>query len=348
MTLSTRARKVAVLGATGMVGQRFVTLLDGHPWFKVTALVASERSAGKTYADAAPWVLGDPMPAWARGMEVKLPTDDLDVDLCFSAIPAKTAGPIESDLAKKGHKVFTNARDHRWDPHVPLLVPEVNPDHLALVARQGTDGFIVTNGNCSTIVMVMTLKPLADAFGVRRVNVTTFQAVSGAGYPGVSSLDILGNVVPHIGGEEEKVEREPLKMLGRLTDAGVEPATLSVSATCVRVPVEESHSEDVRVELARAASPDEVADAMRAWRARPQELKLPSAPELPLAIADGDNRPQPKKDWRTGRGMTVTVGRIRRDPHMSVKYFLTGSNTVRGAAGSNVLGAELAVAERFA
>ena len=344
----TKTLKVAVLGATGMVGQRFMTLLDGHPGFRVTELVASERSAGKTYGEAAHWVLHDPLPRWARDTVVKLPTDDLDVDLCFSAIPAKTAGPVETELAKKGHRVFTNARDHRWDADVPLLVPEVNPDHLALVRRQQHgDGFIVTNGNCSTIVLVMTLKPLADAFGIRRVNVTTFQAVSGAGYPGVPSIDIMGNVVPYIGGEEEKMEREPLKMLGALDATGVQPADLSVSATCVRVPVEEGHSEDVRVLLGRDATPEEVAEVMRAWRARPQHLKLPSAPEAPLLVADEANRPQPKKDWKSGRGMSVTVGRIRKDPHMTVKYFASGSNTVRGAAGSNVLGAELAMAEGY-
>ncbi|MHB8603951.1 MAG: aspartate-semialdehyde dehydrogenase, partial [Thermoplasmatota archaeon] len=293
------------------------------------------------------WVLADPMPAAVRDKQVKLVDDDLDADLCFSAIPAGTAGPAESALVKRGYKVFSNARDHRWDENVPLLVPEVNPDHLALVKKQGKDGFIVANGNCSTIVMVMTLKPLADAFGLKRVNVTTFQAVSGAGYPGVPSLDILGNVVPFIGGEEEKLEREPLKMLGALTKSGVEPAKFTVSATCVRVPVEESHSEDVRVELARKATPAKVAEVLASWRARPQELKLPSAPEAPIVLADAPNRPQPKKDWSRGRGMTVTVGRIREDPHMSVKYFLTGSNTVRGAAGSNILGAELARAEGY-
>lgn len=343
----TRTLKVAVLGATGMVGQRFMALLDGHPHFRVTELVASERSAGRTYGESAHWIIPDAIPQWAADKVVRLPTDDLDADLCFSAIPAKTAGPIESDLAKRGFKVFTNARDHRWDADVPLLVPEINPDHLALVKRQGTDGYIVTNGNCSTIVMAMTLKPLADAFGIRRVNVTTFQAVSGAGYPGVPSLDILGNVVPYIGGEEEKLEREPLKMLGTLGSAGVTNADFTVSATCVRVPVEESHSEDVRVELKRQASPEEVASVMREWRAAPQRLKLPSAPESPLVVTSEANRPQPKRDWKTGRGMTVTVGRIRRDPHMTVKYFLTGSNTVRGAAGSNVLGAELAMAEGY-
>ncbi|MHB8585109.1 MAG: aspartate-semialdehyde dehydrogenase [Thermoplasmatota archaeon] len=336
--------KVAVLGATGMVGQRFVTLLQGHPWFRISELVASERSAGKTYGEAAQWVLNEPIPESVKDARVKLVGDELDCDLCFSAIPAGKAGPIEADLAKRGYKVFSNARDHRWDADVPLLVPEINPDHVALVDRQKAaygDGMIVTNGNCSTIVLVMTLKPLMDAFGVKRVNVTTFQAISGAGYPGVPSLDILGNVVPFISGEEEKVEREPLKMLGTLTNGVIVPPGFTVSATCVRVPVEEAHSADVRVELSRTARPEEVADVMRAWRGEPQKRKLPSAPAAPLLVSTETNRPQPRKDWRAGNGMAVTVGRIRPDPHATVKFFASGSNTVRGAAGSNILGAEL-------
>lgn len=339
--------KAAVLGATGMVGQRFMTLLADHPWFKVTDLVASERSAGKTYAEAAHWVVEDPIPQRFRDVVVKTPEDDLDADVCFSAIPAGTAGPIESALAKRGYKVFTNARDHRWGENVPLLVPEVNPDHAAMVKRQGTDGFIVTNGNCSTIVLVMTLKPLVDAFGVKRVFVSTYQAVSGAGYPGVPSLDILNNVMPHVQSEEDKMESEPLKMLGKLGPSGVAKADLKISAHCARVPVIESHTETAAVDLARPASPDDVARVLADWRARPQELKLPSAPKQPVHVTRDPTRPQPRKDWGTERGMAVTVGRIRPDPLFTVKYFLTGSNTVRGAAGSNVLGAELLAAEGY-
>ncbi|HWG91166.1 MAG TPA: aspartate-semialdehyde dehydrogenase [Candidatus Thermoplasmatota archaeon] len=340
-------RKVAILGATGMVGQRFLSLLQNHPWFEVTALVASERSAGKTYGEAARWVLNEPMPDKYRDMPVVLSDAALDADLCFSAIPGDLAGPVESELAKKGYKIFSNAKAHRWDRDVPLLVPEVNPDHAHLVKRQnhGSGGYIVTNGNCSTIVMVMTLKPLVDAFGVKRVFVSTYQAVSGAGYPGVPSIDILGNVIPYIGSEEEKIEREPLKMLGTLGPDGVAPADLRVSATAVRVPVEEGHSMAVSVELGRAATPEEVARTMREWRSRPQHLKLPSAPERPLEVLSETNRPQPRKDWRRGNGMSVNVGRIRPDPLFTVKYFASGSNTVRGAAGSNILGAELLLAE---
>lgn len=333
---------VAILGATGMVGQRFLALLDGHPTFRVKELVASERSAGKPYGEAAHWVLDDDMPDWAKRMTVRTTADDLDADVCFSAVPGDLAGPIEVDLAKRGYKVFSNAKAHRWDRDVPLLVPEINPDHATLVKKQSYgDGYIVTNGNCSTIVMVMTLKPLVDAFGVRKVSVTTFQAVSGAGYPGVPSIDILNNVIPYIGGEEGKMEKEPLKMLGTLGPEGIRDADLKISATCVRVPVQEAHSMAVHVELARDATPEQVADAMSAFRGKPQDLKLPSAPEHPLVVRTEENRPQPRRDWRQGRGMSVSVGRIRRDPLFSVKYFASGSNTVRGAAGSNVLGAEL-------
>lgn len=339
--------KAAVLGATGMVGQRFMTLLAGHPWFKVTDLVASERSAGKTYAEAAHWVVDEPIPNEFRDREVKTVDADLDADVCFSAIPAGTAGAIETALAKRGQKVFTNARDHRWDPTVPLLMPEINADHAALVRRQGTDGFIVANGNCSSIVLAMTLKPLADEFELKKVFVSTYQAISGAGYPGVPSLDILGNVIPHLQSEEDKMETEPLKMLGRLAGGAVEPAAFKISAACARVPVIESHTETVSVELGQDASPVEVARAFADFRGRPQELKLPSAPERPIVVTDDPARPQPRKDWSTGRGMSVVVGRIRKDPLLTVKYFLTGSNTVRGAAGSNVLGAELLAAEGY-
>lgn len=341
-----RTVKVGILGATGMVGQRFMALLDGHPWFKVTELVASERSAGKRYVDAAPWVLdGDP-PRWAAEKEVRLPTDDLDVDLVFSAIPAGKAGPVESALAQRGVHVFTNARDHRWDPDVPLLLPEVNPDHLALVERQRTPGKIVTNGNCSTIVTVMSLKPLHDAFGLKRCFVSTYQALSGAGWPGVPSLAIQGNVVPYIGGEEEKIERETTRFLGTLTPEGVRLAQVGVSATAVRVNVNDGHTCAVHAEFERTPSPEDAARALAEFRGLPQELKLPSAPERPVHVRAEPDRPQPRKDVSAERGMSVTVGRVRKDPLLHLKWVVTGSNTIRGAAGSNVLGAELFVAQK--
>lgn len=341
-----RTIKVGILGATGMVGQRFLALLDGHPWFKVTELVASERSAGKPYHEAASWVLDHEMPAFARDHVVKTPSDDLDVDLVFSAIPGGKAGPIETALAERGIHVFSNARDHRWDPDVPLLLPEVNPDHLALVDRQRTPGKIITNGNCSTITMVMSLKPLHDLYGVQKVFVSTYQAVSGAGYPGVPSLAIHGNVIPHIGGEEEKIEKETRKFLGGYGAYGIALADLAVSATAVRVNVAEGHTCAVAAEFRSAPTPDEAAAAMREWRSVPQKLKLPSAPERPIHVRTELDRPQPRKDVFTEKGMSVTVGRIRPDPLFHLKWVVSGSNTIRGAAGSNVLGAELFVAEK--
>lgn len=342
----TQTVKVGILGATGMVGQRFATLLDNHPYFRVTELVASERSAGKLYKDACPWVVDDAMPAWIRDMRVKTPADDLDVDLVFSAIPAGKAGPVETSLAERGIHVFSNARDHRWDADVPLLLPEVNPEHLALVERQKTPGKIVTNGNCSTIVTVMSLKPLHDVFGLRRAFVATYQAVSGAGYPGVPSLAIMNNLVPYIGGEEEKMERETKKFLGKLGDEGVALADVGVSATCVRVPVQEGHTVAVHAEFRSKPTPEEAAEVLATWQGVPQKLKLPSAPERPVHVAKEPDRPQPRKDVYAERGMAVTVGRLRPDSLVDLRWVVTGSNTIRGAAGSNVLGAELFVAEK--
>lgn len=338
--------KVGVLGATGMVGQRFMALLDEHPWFKVTELVASERSAGKKYADAAPWHLDADPPAWARDIEIKTPMDDLDVDLVFSAVPAGTAGPVETILAQKGIHVFSNARDHRWAADVPLLLPEVNPDHLALVDRQKAPGKIVTNGNCSTITAVMSLKPLHDAFNLQRCIISTYQALSGAGYPGVPSLAIHGNVIPYIGGEEEKIQKETTKFLGQLTPDGIQLARIGVSATAVRVPVVDGHTCAIHAEFDRAVSPEEANDALASWRSAPQELKLPSAPHKPVHVRPEPDRPQPRKDVPTERGMSVTVGRMREDPLFHLKWIVTGSNTIRGAAGSNLLGAELFVAQK--
>ena len=338
--------KVGILGATGMVGQRFATLLESHPTFRVTELVASERSAGKRYADAAEWVLDQPMPKALRDVRIKQAHDDLDCDLVFSAVPGGKAGAIETSLAERGIHVFSNARDHRWDADVPLLLPEVNADHLALVDRQKTPGKIVTNGNCSTIVMVMSLKPLHDVFKLRRASIATYQAVSGAGYPGVPSLNVLGNVVPHIGGEEDKVEREAKKFLGRLAPEGVHLAEMGLSATCVRVPVMEGHTVAVHAEFESRPSPEEAAEVLREFQGPPQKLKLPTAPERPVHVSDDPNRPQPRKDVYTERGMSVTVGRLRPDPVFHLKWVVTGSNTIRGAAGSNILGAELFVAEK--
>jgi aspartate-semialdehyde dehydrogenase len=342
----TQTVKVGILGATGMVGQRFATLLQDHPYFRITELVASERSAGKTYKEAASWVLDQEMPLDLRDKVVKTTSDDLDVDLVFSAIPGGKAGPIETSLAERGIHVFSNAKDHRWDADVPLLLPEVNPEHLALVERQRTPGKIVCGGNCSTITMTMSLKPLHDVFGLKRFVVSTYQALSGAGYPGVPSLAIHGNVIPYIGSEEEKIEKESRKFLGKLGPEGVQLAPFGVSATAVRVAVAEGHTCAVTAEFDSEPTVDEAAQAMREWQSTPQKLKLPSAPQRPVHVRTEIDRPQPRKDALTEKGMSVVVGRLRKDPLFHLKWVVTGSNTIRGAAGSNILGAELFVAEK--
>ncbi|MGQ0535022.1 MAG: aspartate-semialdehyde dehydrogenase, partial [Methanobacteriota archaeon] len=315
-------------------------LLADHPDFGVVDLVG-DRSAGKTYRDAVRWVLEGPIPRGVADMKVKADGDDLEAGVCFSAVPSGTALGLEARLAKAGRKVFSNAKDHRMDPTVPLMVPEINADHAGLVKAQGGDGFIVTNPNCTTIVLVMSLAPLARAFGLRKVHCTSMQAISGAGYPGVPSLDILGNVVPFIGGEEEKVETEPLKIMGRLDGARVRPAEFTVSATCTRVPVQEAHSISVAVELDGDPTREEVLEAWRQFRGEPQMKGLPLAPKRPLHVHDADDRPQPRRDWALERGMAVSVGRLRADRHFTYKYFVSGSNTVRGAAGCSILNAEL-------
>ncbi len=343
-----KQKKAAVLGATGAVGQKFIRLLANHPQFKLTELVASERSEGKTYIEAANWIEEIAIPKHIASMPIKADTYDLDADVVFSAIPAGKAGPVEREFAKQGYPVFSNARDLRMEPDVPLVIPEVNADHFELIKKQKantkSDGFVVTNGNCTSIVLALPLKPLLDRFGLKHVSVVSMQALSGAGYPGVSSLDSTENVVPYIGGEEEKLEREPKKFLGTLRNGAVTMADFQISATCTRVPVLEGHTEAVSVRLGKKASIDEVRDAFRSFRGKPQELKLPTAPAEPIVVMDQPDRPQPRKDRALGNSMSVSVGRIRADPVYDVKFVCLGSNTVRGAAGASVLNAELASA----
>jgi aspartate-semialdehyde dehydrogenase len=339
--------EVGVLGATGMVGQQFIARLASHPWFDVRWLAASERSEGKTYAAAAPWRLATPMPAGCRGMTVEACVPGRGPKVLFSALDAKAADEIEHQFAAAGHIVLSNARSHRMDPLVPLLIPEVNAAHLALLDRQrsvkGWKGGIITNPNCATVVLAMSLAPLRP-FGIRRVSVTTMQAVSGAGYPGVPSLDILGNIIPYIGGgEEEKIETETRKILG--DDASEAPHPAIVSAQVNRVPVIDGHTMAVSVELDTRPSSDEVAAAMCNFRGRPQELKLPTAPVPALNVMTEINRPQPRFDGDLGGGMTVSIGRIRVCPVLTHKYVALGHNTIRGAAGASVLNAELMKAE---
>lgn len=348
MLPSSRARiPVAVLGATGAVGQTFVRLLHGHPWLELVAVAASERSVGKRYRDATHWLEGA-MPADAAELTV-LPCapDVVDAPVIFSALDAGVAGPIEQAFARAGRFVLSNARNHRLDADVPLVIPEVNPDHLALLGvqreRRDWSGAIVANGNCSSIVATLALAPLHEAFGIRRLFVTTLQAISGAGYPGVSALDIVGNVVPFIGGEEDKIEIETLKMLGQVAESGVTPASFAISAQANRVPVEHGHTVCLAIELGRRVSVEEATDVFTNWHGAIAGLGLPSAPEHAIVVTSEPDRPQPRRDAAAGGGMTVTVGRIRRDPILDLRLVATGHNTIRGAAGASILNAELLI-----
>ena len=343
---------VGILGATGMVGQQFILQLAEHPWFRPAWLAASERSEGRTYGDAAAWHLEQPPPSSIASQRVEACVPGRGPRLVFSALDANAAKDIEPAFARAGHLVISNARSFRMDPSVPLLIPEINPDHLSLLSRQRKDhgwpGAIVTNPNCSTIVLAMVLAPLRQ-FGLRAVNVTTLQAVSGAGYPGVPSMDILGNVIPAISGEEEKMESETQKILGSISkeDPVVSPHLVVISAHTTRVAVIDGHTEMVSIKLDDRASIDDVKNALQSWRGRPQELRLPTAPESPVVYLEAGNRPQPRLDAGRGRGMTVSVGRLRPCPVLSIKLAALGHNTIRGAAGAAVLNGELMVADRW-
>jgi len=344
--------KTGILGATGTVGQRFVQLLQGHPWFGITALAASSASAGRPYGEVCRWKVSAEMPPAVRDMRVEECAPGLDCDLVFSALPGEVAGPIEEDLAAAGYFVSSNAKNHRLDPDVPLLIPEVNPDHIQAIDHQQRQrgwgrGFIVTSPNCSVTQLVLALKPLQDRFGLRTVMVTTLQAISGAGYPGLPSWDILGNVIPHIGGEEEKVEAEPRKLLGRLEGHQFQPAPMVISAQCNRVNTVEGHLEAVSVRLGRKAEVDAVVEALRSFAALPQELELPSAPWRPIVVREEVDRPQPRYDRDEQGGMAVVVGRVRECPVLDYKFVVLGHNTVRGAAGGSILNAELLVAKGY-
>jgi aspartate-semialdehyde dehydrogenase len=344
--------KVGILGATGMVGQRFVQLLEGHPWFELTELAASERSAGKPYGEVCDWIVSPDMPATAPGMEVKLCEPGLDCELVFSALPSGTAREVEEAFAQAGYAVSSNSADHRMDGDVPLLIPEVNPEHLEAILRQRVGrgwerGFIVTNPNCSTIHLVLALKPLQERFGLERVLVTTLQAVSGAGYPGVPSLAIVENVIPYIGQEEEKVQTEPLKLLGELGEGGFAFADFALSAHCNRVASLDGHLECVSVGFSEVPSLAELAAALVEFRAEPQELGLPSAPEHPIVVRTEPDRPQPRRDREAQGGMASVVGRIRECNVLDYRFVVLGHNTIRGAAGCAILNAELLMAKGY-
>lgn len=340
---------VIVLGATGSVGQRFVQLLDSHPWFEVVALTGSERSVGQPYAQACRWVLDVPMPAWAGSLVLQHSTDAVDCGarLAFSALPSDKARELEPLYARAGVVVCSNASAYRQEADVPLLLPEVNPDHTALVAVQrrqrGWTGAILTNPNCTSTGLTVALKALQDAFGLRRAFCVSLQALSGAGYPGVPSLDIIDNVIPNISGEEEKVELEPRKMLGRLDGEQVRFASLAISAHTNRVAVSDGHLVCASVEFEKPASPEEAVQVLSSYRAPAVSSSLPSAPRPPIFVRAEDDRPQPRLDRHTGGGMSTVVGRVRPDPLFHVKFSVLSHNTIRGAAGGSIYNAELLV-----
>ncbi|MDT7602075.1 MAG: aspartate-semialdehyde dehydrogenase [Acidobacteriota bacterium] len=340
--------RVGILGATGTVGQRFIQLLEGHPQFEVTALCASDRSQGKTYAEACAWRLPGEMPEFARALKVDAPRAPLECDLVFSSLPGEMARETEGEFARAGFPVISNSSAYRMDEDVPLLIPEVNHEHLQLLdaqrARNASGGFIVTNPNCSTIMIALALAPLNARFGLEAVVATTLQALSGAGYPGVPSLDATDNVIPFIENEEEKIEEETQKILGVLKDGRVEHAPFPLSAQVHRVNVTEGHMAALRVKLARRATLEDVKDALASFTSLPQELKLHSAPAQPLLVREERDRPQPRLDRDAGRGMTVTVGRVQPDKVLDFRFVALSHNTIRGAAGAAILNAELLVA----
>ena len=344
--------KAGVLGATGVVGQRLVQMLGDHPWFDLTEVAASERSSGKAYAEAVRWHLDAPIPESARGLVVQGLDPSLDCDFVLSALDSSVAGPAEEDFARGGYPVVSNTRNHRMDPDVPLLIPEVNAAHLDAIPVQqknrGYDtGFIVTNPNCSTAGLVLVLKPLADAFGLEKIFVVTLQAISGAGYPGVPAMDIQGNVVPFISGEEEKMELEPQKLLGKWDGSRFVAAGIGLSAHCNRVPVVDGHLECVSVGLKKIASLEEVREALRNFEVDAELASLPTALRNPVLVLDDESRPQPRRDANAGNGMAAVVGRVRECPLLDVKLTLLSHNLVRGAAGAALLNAELLAARGF-
>ena len=340
--------RVGILGATGMVGQRFIQLLEHHPQFEVMAVAASDRSQGKRYAEACTWRIGREMPAGVRSLVVQSPAPPLDCDFVFSSLPGDIAREAEGSFAAAGYPVISNSSAFRMDEDVPLLIPEVNYQHLGLLERQrerySSGGFIVTNPNCSTIMLALALAPLHESFGVSAVVATTLQALSGAGYPGVASLDILDNVLPFIGGEEEKIESETIKILGRIVDTRIELAPMAVSAQCHRVNVSDGHMAAVRVKLRNKVRIEEIREVLNSFKSLPQELGLHSAPQQPVVVRDEADRPQPKLDRDAGDGMTNTIGRLMPDSVLDYRFVVLSHNTIRGAAGAAILNAELLIA----
>ena len=342
--VSTDRIPVAVLGATGSVGQRFIQLLENHPWFRLHEVVASERSAGKTYGAAADWRLETQLPTSAAGLEVKSLGADLESRLLFSGLDSSVAGEAEDEYANRGCAVISNSRNHRMDDDVPLLIPEINAHHLDAIEQQRKrrPGYIVTNPNCSVMGLAIALAPIERAFGIEKVQTTTMQAISGAGYAGVASYAILDNVIPYIGGgEEDKIEKEPRKILGRWSGTRFDDAPMTISAQVNRVPTIDGHLMTISVKLRERASVDDVRAAIESFTGEPQHLGLPSAPKHPLHYIDAPDRPQPRLDRDRERGMAVSVGRLRPCPVLDLRMVALVHNTIRGAAGAAILNAEL-------
>jgi aspartate-semialdehyde dehydrogenase len=335
---------IGILGATGMVGQRFIQLLENHPWFEITWLAASDRSSGKLYGDAAKWRLDTPLPERIAQMRVSVAEPAGAPKIIFAALDSDIAKEMEPKFAAAGCAVVSNSSAFRMEPNVPLVIPEVNAEHLHLIEeqpwRKESGGYMVTNPNCSAIGLVLALKPLEERFGIEQIFVTTMQAVSGAGYPGVPSMDILGNVVPYIKSEEEKMEAETLKLLGKLTGSSVTPLPARMSAHCNRVAVEDGHTESVSIKLKKPATREEILAAWAEFKPLAGQ-NLPMAPEQPIEWAPQEDRPQPRLDRNRGRGMAVTVGRLRPCGILDWKFTVLSHNTVRGAAGAAILNAEL-------
>ncbi len=332
---------VAILGATGTVGQKFIVLLQNHPWFEIIELVASPRSAGEEYSKVCRWKQSIPIPSRLATKTVIAAGEKLESSILFSGIESSAVGMLEREYAEKGHIIISNTSNHRMDPDVPIIIPEINPDHFKLAEKQNYAGAIITNSNCVVMPMAMVLSPLYDAYGIEWVQITSMQAISGAGYPGVSAFDILGNVIPSIPNEEPKVERESQKILGTLKEDHIEPADYMISAQCSRVPVIDGHTAAINIKFKKSNfSVEDVKQLLKNWKGMPQESRLPTAPATPLIVFEDDSRPQPIWDIQLAGGMSTCVGRIRECPIGDIKMVIMGHNTIRGAAGASILNAE--------
>lgn len=339
--------KVGILGATGSVGQKFIELLTEHPWFEISEVAASEKSQGKKYKEAVNWILSKPLNDSIADLIVKECKPNLDCKIVFSGLDSSVAGEIETQFAETGYFIISNSKNHRMDKDVPLLIPEVNYQHLDLIKNQQFKGSIITNPNCSTIGLVLALKPIHDKFGIEEVNVVTMQALSGAGYPGVASLDIIDNVIPFISGEEDKLETEPNKILGNINGNKIDFSNIKISAQCNRVAVIDGHTECIQVKLKNRTTKEEIIKVWKEYKSLPQKLNLPSAPINPIYYFEEDKYPQPRIHRNIDKGMAVSIGRLREDKLLDFKFVILSHNTVRGAAGGAILCAELLIANKL-